>query len=239
MSKAVPARSANYRKGQRMRGCINAAQQLLLGLTFALASCGEGGAAAQTEVKGGRSPTDLTPVAPATIAAARPLSESDRISLGMADAACRSEDKAEFFDAFIRSRAVQRKYMAHTIRVSVLGASGEALSVSKIAAADYAGSPIVMHDYYRKAAEPLRAGDLDEYVMISINQSQSNQVSVEWTRVHFDGKSDGGDDLGNAFDLDGQPYEQGGRSDGQLLFEPTPECWQLVADIRYRRGATE
>ena len=223
-----------------MHGRISLAQKLLLALTFALSSCGDGSAkVAQSESSAGRSPAATAAFPPTTIAAvggAYTLSQSDRISLGAAETACRAKDKAEFFDAFIRSRAVQRKYLAKTINLAVLGSKGETLSSRQVAAADFAGSPIIMQDYYRKAAEPFRAGDRDEFVMISINQSQSNQVSVEWTRVHFDGKSEGGDDLGNAFDLDGQPYDPSGRTDGQLLFEPTADCWELAADIRYRRG---
>ena len=222
-----------------MRGYTRTVQSALLVSAFALAGCDEGRATAQPGAGHMHSPKVTKWAKSAAEVAVHPLSESDRTLLGVAASACRSQDKSGFFDAFIQSRAVQRKYTARTVELSVRGLGGERYRLRKIDGTEYPGAPIDMIDYYRKPAQPSRAGDLEEYVMISINQSQSNQISVEWTRVHFDGKSEGGDDLGNAFDLDGKPYDPGGRTDGQLLFAPTSDCWELVADTRYRRGAAE
>lgn len=167
------------------------------------------------------------------------LSESDRIQLNSAAAACKQGDAAGFFSAFAGSAAVRRRYTAPTVRYSVTRTKPtyRVLEDRRMDESSYGGFPIRMGDYYYRSVKPLRPGDQHEYVMLDINQSQTNQISVEWTRVHFDGKSEGGDDLGNAYTLDGKPYsKEGSQTDGQLLFAPTANCWQLVADIRHQRG---
>ncbi len=174
----------------------------------------------------------------ATPAAASARDETDKIMLASAASACEAEDYKAFFDAIISSAAVRRKYSAATIAFGRFDASRTpyaAIEEKKVAATDYRAFPIKMVDHYRQSVVPARAGDRDEHVILEFNQSQSNQISVEWTRVHYDGKSTGGDDLGQAFYLDGQPYEADGRTDGQLLLYPTATCWELVADNRYER----
>lgn len=161
------------------------------------------------------------------------VSESDQIMLDAADRSCANRDYHAFIDAFIRSDAVKQKYMARHVAYTERDSSYNVVRQSRIRAQDYADFPMIMVDHYRKSAIPVRAGDQDEYVMLEISQSQSEQLALEWTRVHFDGHSEGGDDLGGAFLLSGEPYEVGGRSDGQLLFEPIGGCWHLVADTRY------
>ena len=174
----------------------------------------------------------------ATPAAASARDETDKIMLASAATACEAEDYKAFFDAMISSAAVRRKYSAATMAFGRFDASRTPyapIEEKKIAAADYRAFPIKMVDHYRQSTFPVRAGDKDEHVILAFNQSQSNQISVEWTRVHYDGKSTGGDDLGQAFVLGGQPYKADGRTDGQLLLYPTATCWELVADNRYER----
>ncbi|MDR6833223.1 MULTISPECIES: hypothetical protein [unclassified Sphingopyxis] len=202
-----------------------------------LAACGApGGAAAADD-------DEMVPVA-ATVSAAPTApaptapDETDAIMLAAAGSACKAEDYKAFFDAMIASVAVRRTYSAAKIDVVRYDAARTpytAIETKKIAASDYSDFPIKMVDHYRQSVVPARPGDTDEHVILQFNQSQSNQISVEWTRVHYDGKSEGGDDLGQAVDLDGQPYDAGGRVDGQLLLYPTETCWQLVADNRYER----
>ncbi len=203
----------------------------LAGLTLiALAACGAPVGKAVADDKA--SPAAATPVA------AGVPDETDTIMLASAASACKTEDYKAFFDAMIASPAVRRKYSAAAIEFGRFDASRipyAAIEEKQIAAVDYSVFPIKMVDYYRKSVVPAHLGDTDEYVMLQINQSQDNRISVEWTRVHFDGKSDGGDGLGNAFGLDGQPYAAGGRTDGQLLLYPTATCWELVTDNRYER----
>ncbi len=212
-------------------------RQTLTALTLiVLTACGgpAGEAAAEDQVA---APAAATPTTSAPSAAAA-RDETDTIMLASAASACEAEDYKAFFDAMISSAAVRRKYSAATIDFGRFDASRTpyaAIEEKKIAAGDYRVFPIQMVDYYRKSVVPARAGDKDEYVILAFNQSQANQISVEWTRVHYDGKSEGGDDLGNALDLSGQPYEADGPTDGQLLLYPTATCWELVADNRYER----
>jgi hypothetical protein len=166
--------------------------------------------------------------------------------LASAAKACRSpgaDGYAAFFEAFARSDAVRKKYAASTVNLiqsdPVTGrqtqrrADGRAYVDGR---ADWE-FPIQIVDYDYKPTQPVRPGDEDEHVKLEINQSQSNQISVEWTRVRYDGLSDGSDDLGAAFDLDGRPYDRARGADGQLLFEPRDTCWALVADIRHSHAS--
>lgn len=213
-----------------------------LGPLLVLAGCGQGDTLAAAEAS--QSPAARTVTVRSGTddmrhpTGAKPLSETDRLMLETAAKACKSpgsDGYVAFFDAFIRSEAVRRKYSARTISIIRRDSVTDRLVEEResIPAVAYRDFPIKMVDYYRKPVRPVRTGDDDEYVKVEFNQSQSNQISVEWTRVHYDGKSDGGDDLGNAFDLDGRPYDPLRRTDGQLLFDPTDDCWQLVTDIRH------
>jgi hypothetical protein len=165
------------------------------------------------------------------------LSDSDRISLDQASNACKTEDYRTFFNAFANSKAVRQKYSAAKIRYAVLGPHGEKISERNFDAASYPHFPVKMLDYYYKPVKPARAGDADEYLDLQFNQSQSNDFSVEWSRIHYDGQSDGGDDLGNPLDANGKPISKGTHPDqeGQLLFHPTADCWEFSEDTRWAR----
>lgn len=171
---------------------------------------------------------------PARGGAENPLAERDRQELEQATLACQSRSYKELFWAMIRSAAVRKKFAAPQIDYEERGENSE-MRKSAIPRESYDKFPIQMFDFYWKSTVPARPGDKDEYVMMEFDQSQSNQISVDWTRVHYRGRSAGGDDLGTPFDLDGKPYRPGRRVDGQLLLYPTNDCWELVADIRYRR----
>lgn len=164
--------------------------------------------------------------------AEKPLTELERHELEQSTLACQSQDYKNLFQAMIRSTAVQKKYTASQIDYEESDGKGGGKK-RRISKDSYDKFPIQMFDFYWKTTVPAKAGDKDEYVMMEFNQSQSNQISVEWTRVHFRGQSAGGDDLGKPFDLDGKPYLPGSRADGQLLLYPTKDCWELVSDIRY------
>ncbi len=180
--------------------------------------------------------SDSTPMAKAVspLPIRAEITEADRLMLETAENACAAPGgggHVEFFDAFARSSAVRRKYSAPTIKYVVAERTG--LRVEQVLdAITYNKFPIVIVDYYRKPAVPSRAGDRDEYVEVQFNQSQSGHFSADWTRVHYVGGSEGGDDLGKPVDLDGNPYDPVRRTDGQLLFNSVGDCWQLVADIR-------
>jgi len=167
---------------------------------------------------------------------ASPPDETNAIMLAAAASACEAEDYRALIDAMISSAAVRRKYSAARIHFTRFNASHTPYTefeFRRILPERYDNFPIQMVDHYRKSTATAGADNTGEHVILQFNQSQSNQISVEWTRVRYDGKSEGGDDLGAAFDLAGQPYQAGGRTDGQLLLYPTATCWELVADNRY------
>lgn len=178
-----------------------------------------------------------TPLQQATVQG-QAFMESDRISLEMADNACKAKDFGSFFDVFITSKDVRLKYSSIKIHYVLLGTGGKIISEHTYEAASYPHFPVMMFDYYYKPVTPARAGDEDEYLDLQFNQSQSNDFSVEWSRVHYDGQSDGGDDLGNPIDASGKPIPRSVNPDpeGQLLFHTTNACWELREDIRFRSG---
>lgn len=166
--------------------------------------------------------------------------QDDRM-LTAASTACQAGDARAFFDVFIQSAAVRSRYSAADIAFLVREGDPtyHLIREERLSEAAYRGRfPIRMVDVYYRSAQPLRSGDNDEYVLLELNQSATNRIAVEWTRVHFDGKSEGGDDLGQAFTLDGKPYEKGvSPIDGQLLFEPHGDCWRLISDMRQQAAA--
>jgi hypothetical protein len=205
---------------------------------LATSACG-GASSAETRVTEDAveaQPAEAAQPVPPTPASA-PLTESDRIALEMARGACAARDFRGLFTQMAASAAVRIAYSAPIIEVSTLGRNGEPSQTRQIAARAYRDFPIRLVDYYFKPVAPSNPGDSDEYIDIAFNQSQNDQFSVEWARVHYDGKSEGGDDLGNIIGPDGAPLPAGTHpdADGQLLFEPNANCWQLVADYRYRR----
>jgi len=166
---------------------------------------------------------------------------SDQMSLKTAETACKNGDPNAFFDAFIQSKAVQKKYTAASVEKVQLQSDFTVNHWEEVKANDYTAFPIKMADYYRKSTQPIREGD-DEHVIIELNQGQNEAFVVEWTRVTYDGKSLGeGDDLGTAYTLDGKPYKSGeSMTDGQLLFEAAGYCWNFALDTRhYRNGASK
>ena len=168
-------------------------------------------------------------VASAGATLAQADSATDRLLLEQARTACRNQDYKALFNAIAGSAVVREHYSAAQISLQ-LAPNSTTQTLSK---AGYTQFPIKILDYYYKPVAPVRAGDEDEYIQLEFNQSQYNQISVEWTRVHFVGTSEGGDDLGQAMTLAGQPYDPLRYTDGQLLFEPTQDCWELVADLRH------
>jgi len=204
---------------------------------FALSACGGASSAATAperdqsrQVRGGQA------APPATTTALAPLTQHDRNALETARTACANQDFKTLFSAMAVSKAVRQKYSAPTIEVSVFDGKGN-VSTRKVARTAYDDFPVRQVDYYYKPAKPKMAGDEDEYLDLQFNESQNEVFSVEWARVHYDGKSEGGDDLGNIIGPDGKPLPPGTHpdADGQLLFEPTRDCWQLQSDMRWRR----
>lgn len=169
------------------------------------------------------------------------LNDSDRYSLDQIANACSSEGSmsneafADFFDAFIRSKAARVKYSAAQIHYTVYS-GGRVLSDEILGPGNYTRFPVQMVDYYYKPVTPAFAGDEDEYLDIQFNQSQTGDFSVDWARVHFDGQSEGGDNLGNPLGADGKPLARGAHPDpeGQLLFQAVGSCWKFVSDVRFK-----
>ncbi len=126
---------------------------------------------------------------------------------------------------------MRRRYSASEIRVRKPETEGRGSVALTIPVSKYRDFPIMMEDHYRRPARP---SGPDEYIEVVFNQSASDRISVEWTRVRYTGTPGGGDDLGSPVTIDGRPYDPEGEADGQLLFAPTANCWELVADIRFR-----
>lgn len=167
---------------------------------------------------------------------AHALSESDSILLEMADNACKARAYRSLFAAVARSKTVRDKYSADKIEYGVLSPQGEIISRRVYDKSAYRDFPITLVDYNYKPAVPLRPGDDDEYLDIQINQSQSDEISVEWARIHYVGEPVG-EAPGEPVDINGKRLEKGAHpvAEGQLIFRPTADCWQLTDDHRWMR----
>lgn len=223
---------------QRLKTLLCAATCSIVALS--IAACGDANAGAGASEAATAAPRPGSGRASALAAAAvtpQRMSEGDRLALKMARTACLNRDFQQFFTALASSRAALRQYSANSIELATLDAKGTVMSSSHVAAGVYDTFPVRLVDFYFKPARPRVGGDDDEYLDVQFNQSQSQVYSVEWARVHYDGKSVGGDDLGNMIDRGGKVVASGmhPEADGQLLFAPTDDCWKLQSDTRWRR----
>ena len=160
--------------------------------------------------------------------------------------ACPAHTAPEFFDAFIRSDAVRSRYSAPTVSVVEENIADDGTGRETVVEttvdmplSQYSGFPIRMEDYYRK-----RSGDSgrivpDVHVAIEFRETPGGGFEVEWSDVVYRGGSQGGDDLGIPYRIDGTPYDANdefGAIDGTLSFARARDCWRLVEDRRYIRG---
>lgn len=160
----------------------------------------------------------------------------DALALEMARSACLEGDFRALFDVLVRSDAARRIYSADRIVVTRYGPDGRRIDRREIPAADYDEFPLRMEDVYRRPSAALQDVGDEEYIMLEFNQSQGEVVAVSWTRVRFDGQSEGGDDLGRPLTRDGRPLPAGYPADGTLVLTPTEDCWRFAADDRFARG---
>jgi hypothetical protein len=145
--------------------------------------------------------------------------ERDANALQMAADACRNQEFSSLLQAMAISDAVVTRYSARTIAMVVDGVS------TPTAREDYHDFPIGMIDYYWISRASMQAWESNSdtklvHLQMEFNQSQSDQWRIDWVPVRYDGKSSGGDDLGEVAEIIGAP--------GHLLFETTADCWELV-----------
>lgn len=180
----------------------------------------------------GPSPTETKAAGAQTLPPVDP--DEAFMDLERAQTACRERDFGSFLDALIWSESARRAYSAPFITVTRFGAHGRA-DRRQVALNAYAEFPIRMEDFYRKPSAAVSDAGADEYVELAFNQSQGDVFAVSWTRVRYDGQTEGGDDLGRALTLNGDPLPAGYAADGTLIFAPHEGCWRLVADERFDR----
>ena len=166
------------------------------------------------------------------VAAADPvLDESDRFFLDMATEACRSGDFPAFLWPFANSRVVRDRYTAPQVES---GVEGRTERVATRAYLDRDAFPIAMMDYSYVTGESQRAFDAPGggdpaklvYVQVTFNPAQDERQRVDWVPGRFE--TGEGDGPGTLIEATGPG--------GHLLFYPTTECWQLVADVRNPGG---
>lgn len=161
--------------------------------------------------------------------------DDDSVVLDRAVAACRAGDFKGFFDAFVRAEPIRSGYTAPTVVVTRYRADGRPPERSETSEDGFDGFPIRVEDiYWRPAASVAEAGE-DEYLQLEFDESQGEVFAVSWTRVRYNGKIEGGDDLGEALTPDGLPLQTGRLPEGKLVFRPFRDCWRLVADERFDR----
>ena len=172
----------------------------------------------------------LCVLAPVSAAAAdEALSESDRFFMEEAESACRNGDFPAFLWPFANSRPVRERYSAATIRSGIAGSARDVAAARYLDADDF---PVVMIDYSYVTGESQRAFDAPGggdpsrlvYVEVTFNTAQDERQRVDWVPGRFE--TGEGDGPGTLIEATGPG--------GHLLFYPTSECWQLVADVRNR-----
>jgi hypothetical protein len=134
-----------------------------------------------------------------------------------AEEACKTQDVDSFVTAFIESDAVRKAYTRDSLDIATNSAAGR--SVTTIDGKSYADFPLAIFDYYYTTAQGIDENGYT-HVLIEKAQSADNRLRVDWVRVTYDGKSEGGDDPGAIVEKGADP--------GYLLFNPTDQCWELV-----------
>jgi len=201
-------------------------------LALLLAACGSPSAeAGQTGAGPTTAPVGATGVA-------KPLSESDRLTLEMAANACRTGDFKQFFQAFTRSEAVRERYTAKTVE---FGTEGSAYQMPVRRYLDDHHYPLGIIDYSWMTRESAMLYEMDDvpppiekvrYVQLIFETASDNRQRVEWLPGVFEKNL--GRNLEDLGDGTGDLVEPSGPG-GYLLFYPTKDCWELVSDVAYRR----
>ena len=219
----------------------------LLSVTL-LAACGNAEAGSAADDSGARSGNDQAAEPQAAREAntagtdgaddrpRRTMTESDRLSLEMAQGACRSGDFNGFFLAFAGSWAVRDKYMAGKVN---FGQEGRSRAMPRQQYLDQNNFPVSPIDFYWATADSYRnfeanGDDPDKlvYVQLEFNTASDNRRRVDWTPGIFEAHVDTtGKEFGDGL---GELVEQTGPG-GYLLFYPTDDCWELVEDISVPR----
>lgn len=178
---------------------------------------------------------DTTGTEPRGTAGGGEMSSGHDPALERANTACRAGDFRGFFDAFVRAETVRSVFTAPTVVVTRYGADGRAPERSESPRYGFEGFPIRVEDVYWRPAKSVSEASEDEYLQLEFDEGQSEVFAVSWTRVRYDGRTEGGDDLGEALAPYGLPLQAGRLPDGRLVFRPYQDCWRLVADERFGR----
>lgn len=171
---------------------------------------------------------------PAETAATPPPSESERLRLDMAEAACRANDFQGFFFAFSGSAAVQARYTATEVGTGVRGSSRRVTRRDYLNQQSYPIATIDMAFVTAASAVAFERGGgsdpkLLRHVELAFNEAGDNRQRIDWTPGLFEK------------DLDPPPphLEEGLGAlveatgpGGTLLFRPTATCWELFEDVR-------
>jgi hypothetical protein len=155
--------------------------------------------------------------------------------LDRATSACRDGDFKAFFDLFVRADTVRQVFTAPTVVVTRYWTDGRPPERSETPGDAFRSFPIRVEDVYWRPAASVTEASEDEYLLLEFDESQGEVFAVSWTRVRYDGQTEGGDDLGDALLPDGTPLQMVSLPDGKLVFRPFEDCWRLVADERFDR----
>lgn len=214
---------------QAMRFKPAAAALVLAGVVACGAEAGsaaDAGQASPREMPGGAA------VAAGTDATPSP-GESDRLRLGLAEAACRADDFEGFFFAFSGSAAVRARYTAAEVGAGVRGSSR---LMTRRDYLDRQSYPIATIDMSfvttASAAAFARGGGSDPKLLrpvaLEFNTAGDNRRGVDWATGTFE------QDLNPPpADLEEGPGAliDGSGPSGTLLFRPTATCWELFEDV--------
>jgi hypothetical protein len=157
----------------------------------------------------------------------------NELAQAQAQASCQSGDRAGFFDALLQSSEVLTLHARNSIQYVVFDRSDEVRREQIVESLNYASAPslfpLTMLDYSRVTTPQASGKDAPVDVVVEFEKWRKGGFIVSWTMVEY-----GGAEMDEPFGLDGMPYDPDGRPDGELRFEATPNCWELVADYRWQ-----
>jgi hypothetical protein len=163
----------------------------------------------------------------------REFTESDRLSIEMAENDCKFNEFAGFFRAFSRSWAVRERYTAVNVQFGSAGASRRMPMRQYL---DQNNFPIAPMDNGYVTAESAMKFDLDGdnadwrslvFVELSFETASDNRQRVDWVAGTFERNLD----PPPAYLEEGLGKLLKAKSRGYLLFEPTDKCWELTQDV--------
>jgi hypothetical protein len=150
---------------------------------------------------------------------------ADPYWLDQAKAACNQEGFRSFFEAFVRSDAVRKRYTATTLTRIEDGKRRQP------GPDGHPGFPIALADYTYVAANAPANGRSLPYLRVRFGEAKGGVQQVHWVRIRYEGNGNDRDGQARIIGMIGKP--------GRLSFQLADSCWQWTEDATGKGVATK